>query len=349
MTWAERNARRRQRKRRPAALIPADDLPQRPDEHGQNGHCNGFADGIARHHVGETVHRQRVADGSADRRAAVMKQPLSCRIHARRRGQIQRDDDHIAHINQACAAQPHQRKRIEEEIRIEDGGQRAVSVVGIAAQPHGELPFPQAAGQIFNACQMPLGIVAEIQRLLERRAGSHQHRYTDRQQDARVVRLHAPGRIQRPEHAQRQRKERQCPFVVGVGGQIDADILNAQRFARRKLEFQLHVFTAFRQRQLNIAFPFARRQDKGAWLDGRAVVAEDVQNRVAVVFRHPVNAIFSRRKVEPRPFAFHQAVSVARAQAHAGSVRKGHLLGNDVADGLLLLQSSAENRQHTKQ
>ena len=278
-----------------------------------------------------------------------MKQPLSRRIHARRRGQIQRDDDHIAHINQACAAQPHQRKRIEEEIRIEDGGQRAISVVGIAAQPHGELPFPQAAGQVFDARQVPLGIVAEIQSLLERRAGSHQHRYTDRKQNARVVRLHASGCVEHPEHAQRQRKEDQREFIVGIRGQIDAKIPDTQELARRKLEFELHVFTAFRQRQLNIAFPFARRQHNGAWLDGRSVVAEDVQNRVAVIFRHPVNAIFSRRKVEPRPFAFHQAVSAARAQAHVRSIRKGHLLGNDVADGLLLLQSSAENRQHTKQ
>ena len=277
------------------------------------------------------------------------EQPLGRNIHAQRRSQIDGDAQHVAHVNQACAAQPHQRKRIEEEIRIEDGGQRAISVVGIAAQPRGELPFPQAAGQIFNACQMPLGIVADIQRLLERRAGSDQHRYTDRQQDARVIRLHAPGRIQRPEHAQRQRKERQCPFVVGVGGQIEAKIPDTQELARRKLEFELHVFAAFRQRQLNIAFPFARRQHNGAWLDGRAVVAEHMQHRVAVVFRHPVNAIFSRRKVEPRPFAFHQAVSVTRAQAHVRSIRKGHLLGNDVADGLLLLQSSAENRQHTKQ
>lgn len=196
---------------------------------------------------------------------------------------------------------------------------------------------------------MPLGIVAEIQRLLERRAGSDQHRYTDRQQDARVIRLHAPGCVEHPEHAQRQRKEHQREFIVGIRGQIDADILNAQRFARRKFEFQLHVFAAFRQRQLNIAFPFARRQDKGARFDGRSVVAEHMQQRVAVVFRHPVNAIFSRRKVEPRPFAFHHAVSVARAQAYVRSIRKGHLLGNDVADGLLLLQSSAENRQHTKQ
>ena len=346
---AERNARRRQRQRRPAALIPADDLPQRPDEHRQNRHRHGLADRITREHVGKPIHRQRVADGSAGRRAAVMKQPLGRNIHAQRRSQIDGDAQHIAHINQACAAQPHQRKRIEEEIRIEDGGQRAISVVGIAAQPHGELPFPQAAGQIFNACQMPLGIVADIQRLLERRAGSDQHRYTDRQQDARVVRLHAPGRIQRPEHAQRQRKEHQREFIVGIRGQIDADILNAQRFARRKLEFQLHVFTAFRQRQLNIAFPFARRQDKGARFDGRSVVAEHMQQCVAVVFRHPMHAVCARRKGKPRPFAFHHAVSVARAQAHVRSIRKGHLLGNDVTDGLLLLQSSAENRQHTKQ
>ena len=277
------------------------------------------------------------------------EQPLGRNIHAQRRSQIDGDAQHIAHINQACAAQPHQRKRIEEEIRIEDGGQRAISVVGIAAQPHGELPFPQAAGQIFNACQMPLGIVADIQRLLERRAGSDQHRYTDRQQNARVIRFHASGCVEHPEHAQRQRKERQCPFVVGVGGQIEAKIPDTQELARRKLEFELHVFTAFRQRQLNIAFPFARRQDKGARFDGRSVVAEHMQQRVAVVFRHPVNAIFSRRKVEPRPFAFHHAVSAARAQAYVRSIRKGHLLGNDVADGLLLLQSSAENRQHTKQ
>ena len=278
-----------------------------------------------------------------------MKQPLGRRIHARRRGQIQRDDDHVAHINQACAAQPHQRKRIEKEIRIEDGGQRAVSVVGFAAQPHGELPLPQAAGQIFNACQMPLGIVADIQRLLERRAGSDQHRYADRQQDARVVRLHAPGRIQRPEHAQRQRKERQCPFVVGVGGQIEAKIPDTQELARRKLEFELHVFAAFRQRQLKFALALPCGQHNGAWLDGRAVVAEDVQHRVAVVFRRPMHAVRPRRKVKPRPFAFHHAVSAARAQAYVRSIRKGHLLGNDVADGLLLLQSSAENRQHTKQ
>lgn len=247
------------------------------------------------------------------------------------------------------AAQPHQRERIEKEIRIEDGGQRAVSVVGFAAQSDGELPLPQTAGQVFDACQVPLGIVADIQRLLERRAGSNQHRYTDRQQDARVVRFHASGCVEHPEHAQRQRKEHQREFIVSIRGQIDADILNAQRFARRKFEFQLHVFTAFRQRQLKFALALPCGQHNGAWLDGRAVVAKHVQQRVAVVFRHPVNAIFSRRKVEPRPFAFHHAVSAARAQAYVRSIRKGHLLGNDVADGLLLLQSSAENRQHTKQ
>ncbi len=277
------------------------------------------------------------------------EQPLGRRIHARRRSQIDGDAQHVAHVNQARAAQPHQRERIEKEIRIEDGGQRAISVVGIAAQPHGELPFPQAAGQIFNACQMPLGIVADIQRLLERRAGSDQHRYTDRQQDARVVRLHAPGRIQRPEHAQRQRKERQCPFVVGVGGQIEAKISDTQELARRKLEFELHVFAAFRQCQFKFALTLPCGQHNGAWLDGRAVVAEDVQHRVAVVFRRPMHAVCARRKGKPRPFAFHHAVSAARAQAYVRSIRKGHLLGNDVADGLLLLQSSAENRQHTKQ
>lgn len=233
-----------------------------------------------------------------------MKQPLSRRIHARRRGQIQRDDDHIAHINQACAAQPHQRKRIEEEIRIEDGGQRAISVVGFAAQPHGNCPSRRPLARFSMRARCHSVSWPRFSVSLSAGAGSDQHRYTDRQQNARVIRFHAARRIQRPEHAQRQRKERQCPFVVGVGGQIDAKIPDTQELARRKLEFELHVFAAFRQRQLNIAFPFARRQHNGAWLDGRAVVAEHMQHRVAVVFRHPVNAIFSRRKVEPRPLRF---------------------------------------------
>ena len=124
-------------------------------------------------------------------------------------------------------------------------------------------------------------------------------RYTDRQQNTRVIRFHASGCVEHPEHAQRQRKERQCPFVVGVGGQIEAKIPDTQELARRKLEFELHVFTAFRQRQLNIAFPFARRQDKGARFDGRSVVAEPVSYTHLDVYKRQGSA----RAVRPRSSA----------------------------------------------
>ena len=326
--------RRAERQRFPAVLVSGHAIPQRRDKQRQKDHCQRFADREPRVYVRQPIRRQHVQRRGRSRYPSAAKHAFSRRIHARRRADVQADEQHVAHIGKARAAQPHQREGIKRIIRIENRGQRAVSVVHIRAQPCRKLPALPRIHDVFNPAEMILNVVADVQRLLKRGRVGKKHGQPDHQHPFYLCCPKPAPAHSHPNQAERQRCKQQRKGVVAASGRINPNVVNLHVRSGGKFKLKLQAGYRAVQRKLKFPFKLTGGQNHRLRLHFHAVFAVQMQGVVPVAVNKPFEPICSGGKAVSRPAAWRHAVNIPVFKAHRRAVREIHRLHLGFQNGI---------------